>query len=120
AHRRDADLLDRGRRLRRRGTAAEGTRGAAPGRAARSHGSPRLMNGRIRIAPRLLSADFARLGEEVTAVIVAGADLTHFDVMDHRALTAVDRCDPPAGLGRAASPRQVAMNIPGAHHAHRR
>ena len=37
----------------------------------------------IRIAPSLLSADFARLGEEVTAVIAAGADLIHFDVMDN-------------------------------------
>jgi ribulose-phosphate 3-epimerase len=37
----------------------------------------------IRIAPSLLSADFARLGEEVTAVIQAGADLIHFDVMDN-------------------------------------
>jgi len=37
----------------------------------------------IRIAPSLLSADFARLGEEVSAVIEAGADLIHFDVMDN-------------------------------------
>ena len=37
----------------------------------------------MRIAPSLLSADFARLGEEVTAVIQAGADLIHFDVMDN-------------------------------------
>ena len=36
-----------------------------------------------RIAPSLLSADFARLGEEVRAVIAAGADLVHFDVMDN-------------------------------------
>ncbi len=36
-----------------------------------------------RIAPSLLSADFARLGEEVSAVIAAGADLIHFDVMDN-------------------------------------
>src|SRR5262250_21680 len=36
-----------------------------------------------RIAPSLLSADFARLGEEVKAVIAAGADLLHFDVMDN-------------------------------------
>src|SRR5574338_729780 len=36
-----------------------------------------------RIAPSLLSADFARLGEEVRAVIEAGADLVHFDVMDN-------------------------------------
>ncbi|MDA0983976.1 MAG: ribulose-phosphate 3-epimerase [Proteobacteria bacterium] len=37
----------------------------------------------IRIAPSLLSADFARLGEEVRAVAAAGADLIHFDVMDN-------------------------------------
>jgi ribulose-phosphate 3-epimerase len=36
-----------------------------------------------RIAPSILSADFARLGEEVRAVTDAGADLIHFDVMDN-------------------------------------
>ena len=41
------------------------------------------MNRPCRIAPSLLSADFARLGEEVRAVIDAGADLLHFDVMDN-------------------------------------
>ncbi|MDG2315992.1 MAG: ribulose-phosphate 3-epimerase [Gammaproteobacteria bacterium] len=35
------------------------------------------------IAPSILSADFARLGEEVDAVLNAGADLVHFDVMDN-------------------------------------
>ena len=35
------------------------------------------------IAPSILSADFARLGEEVTSVIEAGADIIHFDVMDN-------------------------------------
>jgi ribulose-phosphate 3-epimerase len=35
------------------------------------------------IAPSILSADFARLGEEVKNVIAAGADLIHFDVMDN-------------------------------------
>ena len=38
---------------------------------------------RFRIAPSILSADFARLGEEVRAVEAAGADLLHFDVMDN-------------------------------------
>ena len=37
----------------------------------------------FRIAPSILSADFARLGEEVASVIAAGADLIHFDVMDN-------------------------------------
>jgi ribulose-phosphate 3-epimerase len=36
-----------------------------------------------RIAPSILSADFARLGEEVDAVLAAGADMVHFDVMDN-------------------------------------
>ena len=35
------------------------------------------------IAPSILSADFARLGEEVNSVLAAGADLIHFDVMDN-------------------------------------
>ena len=38
---------------------------------------------KFRIAPSILSADFGRLGEEVRAVIAAGADLIHFDVMDN-------------------------------------
>jgi ribulose-phosphate 3-epimerase len=38
---------------------------------------------KYRIAPSILSADFARLGEEVRAVAAAGADLIHFDVMDN-------------------------------------
>jgi len=37
----------------------------------------------IRIAPSILSADFARLGEDVSAVLDAGADMIHFDVMDN-------------------------------------
>ena len=41
------------------------------------------MNAPVRIAPSLLSADFARLGDEIRAVVSAGADLVHFDVMDN-------------------------------------
>jgi len=41
------------------------------------------MTRRFRIAPSLLSADFARLGDEVRAVTTGGADLLHFDVMDN-------------------------------------
>ena len=37
----------------------------------------------VRIAPSILSADFARLGEEVRAIEAAGAALVHFDVMDN-------------------------------------
>jgi len=38
---------------------------------------------KYRIAPSILSADFARLGEEVRNVVAAGADIVHFDVMDN-------------------------------------
>ena len=37
----------------------------------------------LRLAPSILSADFARLGDEVRAIEAAGADLVHFDVMDN-------------------------------------
>ena len=36
-----------------------------------------------RIAPSILSANFARLGEEVDNVLASGADIVHFDVMDN-------------------------------------
>ena len=38
--------------------------------------------GKLKISPSILSADFARLGEEVAAITAAGADLIHIDVMD--------------------------------------
>ena len=54
--------------------------------ASRAVASPRaqqpLMR-EFRIAPSILSADFARLGEEVENVLAAGADVVHFDVMDN-------------------------------------
>ena len=40
------------------------------------------MQGPVRIAPSILSADFARLGDEVRAITAAGADYVHVDVMD--------------------------------------
>ncbi len=44
---------------------------------------PSIIPPTIRLAPSILSADFARLGDEVRAVEAAGADLIHFDVMDN-------------------------------------
>jgi ribulose-phosphate 3-epimerase len=48
-------------------------------------GRDRIEEARVEplIAPSILSADFARLGEDVTAVLKAGADIVHFDVMDN-------------------------------------
>jgi ribulose-phosphate 3-epimerase len=40
------------------------------------------MSGKVKLAPSILSADFARLGEQVVAATVAGADYIHVDVMD--------------------------------------
>ncbi|MER3424488.1 MAG: ribulose-phosphate 3-epimerase, partial [Nitrospiraceae bacterium] len=41
-----------------------------------------MIRSEVRIAPSILSADFARLAEEVSCVEAAGADLIHIDVMD--------------------------------------
>merc|ERR1719284_1015583 len=53
---------------------------------ARASAAPRSQQAQMRefrIAPSILSADFARLGEEVENVLAAGADVVHFDVMDN-------------------------------------
>ena len=42
-----------------------------------------MMNSKLLIAPSILSANFARLGEEINAAMKAGADWVHFDVMDN-------------------------------------
>ncbi len=41
------------------------------------------MSQQFRIAPSILSADFAKLGQEITDVLASGADIVHFDVMDN-------------------------------------
>merc|ERR1719454_768506 len=54
--------------------------GVRAGATARSQ-QPQMRD--FKIAPSILSADFARLGEEVSTVLAAGADVVHFDVMDN-------------------------------------
>ena len=41
------------------------------------------MDKTFRIAPSILSANFAKLGQEIQDVIASGADIVHFDVMDN-------------------------------------
>ena len=62
-----------------RGSRSGPTAGDAP----QVHATARDAMNDFQIAPSILSADFARLGEEVDAVLEAGADLVHFDVMDN-------------------------------------
>ena len=40
------------------------------------------MDKKIKIAPSILAADFSKLGEEISAITIAGADYVHVDVMD--------------------------------------
>ena len=70
------------------------------------------------IAPSILSADFARLGEEVDNVLAAGADVVHFDVMGtlHSLLRQPPTClcthvTPPSLLARAP-PTQTTTTCP--------
>merc|ERR1719198_2689597 len=65
--------------------AVEGALGFSLG-GARASATPRTSQPAMkeyRIAPSILSADFAKLGEEVENVLAAGADVVHFDVMDN-------------------------------------
>ena len=57
--------------------------GAGPSANAGTARSRNIAMREFRIAPSILSADFARLGEEVENVLAAGADVVHFDVMDN-------------------------------------
>ena len=59
------------------------TVGQASARTSVRVSQPQMAAPSYKIAPSILSADFARLGEEVEKVIAAGADVVHFDVMDN-------------------------------------
>jgi len=65
--------------------AFDGAMGFSVGSARAAQSQSRVAQPKMeyRIAPSILSADFARLGEEVENVLKAGADVVHFDVMDN-------------------------------------
>src|SRR5262249_49612815 len=67
----------------------------------------------LRIAPSILSADFARLGEEVAAMTQSGAGLLHFDVMDGHFVPniTIRPAGVKAGRGRSGPPFDVHLMI---------
>src|SRR4029453_3328147 len=65
----------------------------------------------VRIAPSILSADFARLGAEVEAVTAAGADYIHIDVMDGHFVPNLTLAPVVVGALRPHSPRPFDVHL---------